>query len=112
MNVGRLSLTISALPVIVPVTYWYLGGSVILSMRDGPAHRAAVANVVALEIDGTNLEHALWAVLVIGQAIEITHPAELAQARKLGVATSSGSAPTHYLKLAPIIVTGYRTATT
>ena len=110
MNVGRLSLTINALPVVVPVTYWYLGGSVVLSMRDGPAHRAAVVNVVALEIDDTNLDHVLWAVLVIGPAVEITHPAERAEAERLGLAVSSGTTPAHYLKLQPDIISGYRTS--
>src|SRR5450631_525176 len=82
-NVGRLSLTISALPLVVPVPYWYFRGNVILGMGDGPAYRAAVANVVGLEIDGTNLKHVLWAVLVIGPTTEITDPAERAECESL-----------------------------
>ena len=109
VNVGRLSLTIGALPVIVPVTYWYFRGSVILGMGDGPAYRAAVANVVGLEIDGTNLEHVLWAVLVIGRTTEIIHPAEHAELLHLGLAAPSGTTHAHYVRLRPDIITGYRT---
>ncbi len=107
-NVGRLSLTISALPLIVPVTYWYFRGSVILGMGDGPAYRAAVANVVGLEIDGTNLEHVLWAVLVIGPTSEITQPAEHAELQHLGVALPTGTTHAHYVRLRPDIITGCR----
>jgi hypothetical protein len=106
---GRLSLTVGALPVIGPVTDWYLRGTVIVSMRDGPAQRAAVNNVVALEIDEANLEHALWAVLVIGRTIEMTHPEELAEAQKMGSALCAGAPPTHYLKLPADVISGYRT---
>jgi len=109
-NVGRLSLTINALPVVVPVPYSYLGGSVVLAMRDGPAYGAAASHVVSLEIDDTNLDHVLWAVLVIGRATEIVHPAELAEAQRLGVAASSSTAESHYLRLRPDIISGYRAA--
>jgi len=47
----ELSVTIGALPVVVPVTYWYFRGSVILRTSDGPAYRAAVVNAVGLAID-------------------------------------------------------------
>ena len=107
-NVGRLSLTITALPVVVPVTYGYLGGNIVLAMGDGPAHRAAASHVVGFEIDDTNLDHVLWAVLVIGRAVEITDDTERAQFESLGLAPPAGSPPVHYLKLQPDIVSGYR----
>ena len=108
MNVGRLSLTITALPVVVPVAYGYLGESIVLAMNDGPAYRAAASHVVGFEIDDTNLDHVLWAVLVIGQAIEITDDNERAQFESLGLATTTGTTAVHYLKLRPDIISGYR----
>ena len=107
-NVGRLSVTISALPVVVPVAYWYFRRSAILGMSDGPAYRAAVENVVGLEIDGTHLEHVLWAVLVIGETAEITQPAENAELLHLGLAAPTGATYAHYVRLHPTIITGYR----
>jgi len=106
-NVGRLSLTISALPVVVPVPYSYLGGSVVLAMHDGPAYRATASHVVGFEIDDTNLDHVLWAVLVVGRAAEITDDNERQQFESLGLAASTGATPVHYLKLRPEILTGY-----
>ena len=109
VNVGRLSLTIGALPVIMPVTYWYFGANVILNMRDGPARRAAIEHVVGFEIDATNLEHVLWTVLIIGRAVEIIDPAERTELQNLGFAAPVGTTKPQYLKVGTDIVTGYRT---
>ncbi len=110
-HVGRMSLTIGALPAVLPVTYQYLGGAVIIGMRDGPAlRRLARENVVALEIDNANAEDATWAVLVIGQAIEVTDADERAEFSALDAASSStGIAHSAYVRLRPHHVTGYRT---
>jgi len=110
-HVGRLSLTVRALPVVVPVNYEYLGGSVILSMADGPPQRAiALGNVIALGVDTANLPEPFWAVLVIGRAHEITDPEERAEYLRLGLtpqAAHTGS-EAHYLQLMPDIMTGHR----
>ena len=108
MNVGRLSVTITALPVVVPVTYGYPGGSVVLAMSDGPAYRAAASHVVGFEIDDIKLDHVLWVVVVIGRATEITDDHERAQFESLGLTAPRGSAAVHYLELSPDIISGYR----
>ena len=42
-------MTIRALPIVMPVNYSYLGGSVVLGMNDGPARRSITGDsVVAL----------------------------------------------------------------
>lgn len=111
-NFGRMALTIRALPVVMPVNYGYLGGSVILGMGDGPARRAAAAeNVIALGVDSSNLADVFWAVLVIGKASEVTNPAQRTQFQSLGLADPTGAAASHYLQLQPDILTGYRTTT-
>ena len=106
---GRVSLTMRALPVIMPVNYGYLGGSVILGMNDGPARRAvASGNVIALGVDSGNLTDTFWTVLAIGRAHEITDPAQTADYRRLGLSDLTGTPAQHYLQLQPDILTGYR----
>ena len=110
-HVGRMSLTIGALPAVLPVTYQYLGGAVIIGMRDGPAlRRLGRENVVALEIDNANLIEATWAVLVIGHAVEVTDADERAEFQALDAALSpNGIVHLAYVRLHPHHVTGYRT---
>jgi nitroimidazol reductase NimA-like FMN-containing flavoprotein (pyridoxamine 5'-phosphate oxidase superfamily) len=110
-NLGRIALTIRALPVIMPVNYGYLGGSVILGMSDGPARRAlAEENVIALGVDSSNLTDVFWALLVIGKATEVTDTPQRAQFQSLGLADPTGLPASHYLQLQPDILTGYRTS--
>jgi nitroimidazol reductase NimA-like FMN-containing flavoprotein (pyridoxamine 5'-phosphate oxidase superfamily) len=111
-NFGRIALTIRALPVVMPVNYGYLGGSVILGMSDGPARRAlAEENVIALGVDSSNLSDVFWALLVIGKATEVTDSAQRTQFQSLGLADPTGTPASHYLQLQPDILTGYRTTT-
>jgi nitroimidazol reductase NimA-like FMN-containing flavoprotein (pyridoxamine 5'-phosphate oxidase superfamily) len=111
-TVGRVSVTIRALPIIVPVSYGYLGGSVILSMANGPAQRAvALGHVIALGVDNANLDEAQWAILIIGQATAITDPTARTEYQRLGLTAhaDSATAASHYLQLRPDIISGYRT---
>ncbi len=112
-SVGRLSLSIGALPVVVPVHYRYLGGSVIIAMRDGRARRAmADGNIVAMGVDNADRTHAFWTVLVIGRADEVTEPDERAEFQTWGLLERMGTAATQYLRLWPDLITGYGTITT
>ncbi len=108
-NVGRVSLSMGALPVVLPVSYQYLGGTVVIGMRDGRARRAiADGNVIAMGVDNADLAEASWAVLVIGRAAEITDTAERAEIETLGLSLPTGtSVPSHYLRLRPDVITGY-----
>ena len=72
-NVGRLSLSIDALPAVFPVNYQYLGGDIIMGMADGPALRGiAHQPVVGLGVDNANWTDTPWAVLVLGRATDVT----------------------------------------
>jgi len=109
---GRISLNMRALPVIMPVNYGYLGGSVILGMNDGPARRAiAGGNIIALGVDSGNLTETFWTVLAIGQATEITDPTQATDIQRMGLTDLTGTPAAHYLQLQPDILTGYRTTT-
>jgi uncharacterized protein len=112
-NIGRISLTVGALPAVVPVTYQCLGGDVIIGLNDGPAlRRLAGETIIALEVDNATSSAVTWAVLVIGRAIEVTNPDERTEFRALEVASSSnGIAHSHYVRLRPDHISGYHSTT-
>jgi nitroimidazol reductase NimA-like FMN-containing flavoprotein (pyridoxamine 5'-phosphate oxidase superfamily) len=64
---------------------------------------------VAFEIDGTDAAaHTGWSVLVRGEAVEVTDPAELARLRKLPLDPWAPGAKTHYVRILPAVLTGRR----
>jgi uncharacterized protein len=111
-SVGRLSLSLSALPVVVPVHYGYLGGRVIIGINDGPVRRAVIGgNVIALGIDSADLTEPFWSVLAIGRANEISDRAQTAEFQCSGLTDLTdvtGTKAEHYVQLQPDIITGYR----
>jgi nitroimidazol reductase NimA-like FMN-containing flavoprotein (pyridoxamine 5'-phosphate oxidase superfamily) len=74
--VGRIGITVGALPVILPVKFAVLDGSVIF--RAVPGTKVSVAsanNVVAFEVDSYEPDgRSGWSVLVQGIASEVTDP--------------------------------------
>ena len=111
-NFGRVSLTINALPVVVPVSYAYLGGSIVLGMQDGPAFRtAARGNVIALSVDNAAPGPEFWAVLAIGPTT-LADPALTQDAHRFGLTDPRGEPATHHIQLSPDILTGYRATNT
>ena len=96
-TVGRVTLSVGALPAILPVSYQYLANDILISIPDGPARRSAAhGNVIALEVDnGGYFTDVFWTVLVIGRATDHT----------------TSRPGTHNLHLRPDIITGYRATT-
>ena len=84
-RVGRLGLSVAALPVILPVNYAMAGERVVFRSVPGTKLDSALASaVVAFEVDAHGQEGAWgWSVLVQGVAHEIIVPAELEVARRL-----------------------------
>ena len=76
---GRVSVSIGALPLILPVNYSLFDGAIVLRTAQGTKLGAALAGtVVGFEIDGTDTGHTTgWSVLVIGHAREIRHESAL-----------------------------------
>ena len=84
--VGRVGVTIDALPAVLPVNFVVRDGAVVFRTVPGTKLDAATAgSVVAFEVDGygSNSDPNGWSVLARGVAQEITDPAELAAARAL-----------------------------
>jgi uncharacterized protein len=79
--VGRISVSIGALPVILPVNFVLMGASIVFRTVPGTKLDAATKRaVVAFEVDQYASDGSSgWSVLVQGVCSEITDPAELAK---------------------------------
>jgi nitroimidazol reductase NimA-like FMN-containing flavoprotein (pyridoxamine 5'-phosphate oxidase superfamily) len=87
-GLGRVAVTVGALPVILPVNYSMLDGDVVFRCSRGTNLDAAVRNaVVAFEADQVDwFGHGGWSVLVVGTASEVTDPDEIERVRDLPLA--------------------------
>jgi nitroimidazol reductase NimA-like FMN-containing flavoprotein (pyridoxamine 5'-phosphate oxidase superfamily) len=111
-EIGRVGMTVAALPVILPVNYAYVDGAVVFRTGEGTKLRAASGgSILAFEVDSYDVvARTGWSVLVIGRAAEITDPAELERLRALGLAPWANGTKTHYVRLEPELLTGRRIA--
>src|SRR5579871_1784834 len=109
-HLGRVALSVGALPVVLPVNYTLMDGDIVVSTVAGSKMDAALANaVVAFEIDGIDpFYHQGWSVLVRGVARVITEPDELARAGSLHLRPWASPAACHYVRIAADVVTGRR----
>ncbi len=101
-DMGRVALSVGALPAIFPVAYRISGNSIYLRVRDGSPLSAALAGgVVAFAVDSIDpIRRSGWSVQVVGVARPaspldrralVDPPAERSDVRvKLSIGTSSG----------------------
>jgi nitroimidazol reductase NimA-like FMN-containing flavoprotein (pyridoxamine 5'-phosphate oxidase superfamily) len=94
-SVGRVGVTVGALPVILPVNYATVGRDVVFRTSPGTKLRAALDHaVVAFEVDVLDYERRTgWSVLVVGRAREVVDPAELEALEALDLEPWAGDAP-------------------
>jgi nitroimidazol reductase NimA-like FMN-containing flavoprotein (pyridoxamine 5'-phosphate oxidase superfamily) len=78
-EVGRVGLTIGALPAIFPVNYRLIDGDIVFRSSPGSKVSAASAGaVVAFEVDDYhNADRSGWSVLVVGRS-EVVHDLDVA----------------------------------
>jgi len=78
-TLGRVAITVGALPVILPVNFLLDGDRILIRTSAGTKLDAAVSNaVVAFEIDDVDVfSHTGWSVSVTGMAREVTDPGDL-----------------------------------
>lgn len=66
---GRIALSVGALPAVLPVLYWLSGDRVVFAVEADSLYAALVDNVVAFEVDHLDLaSHQGWTVLVVGRS--------------------------------------------
>jgi nitroimidazol reductase NimA-like FMN-containing flavoprotein (pyridoxamine 5'-phosphate oxidase superfamily) len=111
-TVGRIAVTVAALPAIFPVNYGLLGDEIVFLTGEGTKLRAAVERaVVAFQIDHFDeLATSGWSVMAVGMAQEITDPDQIRAARRLGLRPFAAGDRSHFVKISPEFLSGRRIA--
>ncbi len=108
--IGRVLVTVGALPAAFPVNYALLGDDIVFRTGAGTKLQAAASDtVVGFEVDDFDARgHGGWSVLVTGHAREIDSPEELAAAVRLPLQSWLPTAPERFVKIHTQLVTGRR----
>jgi nitroimidazol reductase NimA-like FMN-containing flavoprotein (pyridoxamine 5'-phosphate oxidase superfamily) len=109
-HLGRVAFVDDLGPIVVPVNFVLDRHMVVFRTDEGTKLDAACrGSRVAFEIDGADeATRTGWSVVVRGEAIEVTDPAELARLRKLPIDPWAPGAKTHYVRVLPAALTGRR----
>jgi nitroimidazol reductase NimA-like FMN-containing flavoprotein (pyridoxamine 5'-phosphate oxidase superfamily) len=110
--VGRVGVTIDALPAVLPVNFVLWNGAIVFRTVPGTKLDAAAAGaVVAFEADayGSHGAPGGWSVLIRGIAREVTDPAELAEIGSLPLHSWAWDGQAHRtVCIEPTVMTGRR----
>lgn len=108
-TVGRVAISVSALPAIFPVNYRMLEGDVVFLTGDGLKSKAAIANnVVGFEVDHLDPDRRTgWSVLVVGRA-RVVPDDERAAMGDLRLYPWAGGTRSHLVRIHPELISGRR----
>ena len=108
--VGRVGISMRALPVVLPVSFAVLGDDVVFRTGTGTKLGAAVDQaIVAFEADDVDFARGSgWSVCVTGRASEVYHPDELAAVAALEPAPLVRGSSAHVVRVRSDILTGRR----
>ncbi|MCU1449692.1 MAG: pyridoxamine 5-phosphate oxidase-related FMN-binding protein [Acidimicrobiales bacterium] len=109
-TIGRVGISVGALPVVLPVNYALLDGDVVIRTGAGTKLDAALNHaVVAFEIDQVDpMYHQGWSVMVQGRAREMAEPHELERARALPLRPWAPGSRDRFVRISAERVTGRR----
>ena len=109
-TVGRVAVTVAALPAIFPVNYAALDGQIVFRTGEGTKLQAALDKaVVAFQIDHFDGSVASgWSVMAVGMAEEITDADEVVVAEALGLLPFAAGDRSHYVPIRPPFISGRR----
>ena len=107
-TLGRVALSVCALPVVLPVNFVMDHGDVVLRTGSGTKLHAALAgSVVAFEVDAYDpVYHTGWSVLLTGVAKVVVLPAELDRLKQLPLRPWAPGERDHFIRIARHVVTG------
>lgn len=109
-TLGRIGLTSGALPVILPVNFWFDGERIYI--RTGPGTKLSAAtrdSVVAFEVDDIDpIWHSGWSVIVTGLAHHVVDPDELDRIEAMPIARWAPVGGDHVISITPELVSGRR----
>jgi len=109
-HLGRVAVVDDQGPIVFPVNFVLDRHMVVFRTDEGTKLDAAArGGRVAFEVDGTDAAaHTGWSVLVRGEAVEVTDPAELARLRRLRLSPWAPGAKNRYVRILPAKLTGRR----
>jgi uncharacterized protein len=109
-QLGRLAFVDGRGPVVLPVNFVLDRHMVVFRTDEGTKlDVASCGGRVAFEVDGTEAAtHTGWSVLVRGEAVEVTDPAELARLRVLHLDPWAPGIKSRYVRILPAALTGRR----
>ena len=108
-TLGRVAVSIAALPVVLPVHYGIVGGDVVFRTVAGTKLTGAVTNaVVAFEVDDIDDGGVGWSVLVVGRAEIVDDPVERAAAEDVIPESWLPVAPAYVVRVRGDVVSGRR----
>jgi len=109
-TIGRIAVTVGALPVILPVNFLIDGDRILIRTGEGTKLDAAVRDaVVAFEVDHIDpIEHGGWSVCVTGIARELRDAADLHRVSRLPLAHWAPNGPSRVMAVSMDLVSGRR----
>lgn len=109
-SLGRIGVTISALPAIFPVNFQLVDGSVVFRTGHGTKLSAATdGSVVAFECDGSDPSTGSgWSVLALGTAEWVSDPEDASRLDQLGIRPWAGGRRDAYVRIPIRFVSGRR----
>ena len=109
-QLGRVAVVDDRGPIVLPVNFVLDRHMVVFRTDEGTKLDAAIrGSRVAFEIDGTDAAaHTGWSVMVRGEAVEVTDPAELARLSRLPLSPWAPGAKSRYVRILPAVLTGRR----
>ena len=110
-TIGRIGLSVGALPAILPVNYSIADGGILFRTGEGSKLGAALRHtVVAFEVDHTDPDQDEgWSVLVVGVAEPVDVAVEAAAARAAPRPWAGGH-DQHLVRIRPEVISGRRVA--
>lgn len=110
VSLGRVAVTIGAVPAVLPVNYALLDGAIVFRSAPGTKLSAAVlGTVVAFEVDeADSADHSGWSVLVVGHAAELREGPVLEAARRLPLQSWAGGDRDHFVRIESERISGRR----
>lgn len=100
-DIGRVILTVGALPVALLVNYWLVDGAIVFRAgRGGKVGDATDRTVVGFEADHVDREaQSGWRVAVVGMAHHVTAAADIARLDHLRLPSWIVEDPGHYVRI-------------
>lgn len=98
-RLGRVAVSVNALPVILPVVYCVTDDAVWFFTEPGTKLQAATRDaVIAFEIDHLD-DDGGWSVLVIGRSEEVVDPEVVTRLQALGLRPGAPGSRTHLIRI-------------